>query len=147
MKVIFLKDVPRVGQKNNIKEVNDGYALNFLLPRKLAEKATAEAVRRLEIRQNEVRVEKEVQLELLKKNLAEIKGTEITITAKTDSTGHLFSGIHKKEIIDEMQKSHKITISEESIVLDKPIKLIGEYEIPIKINSQSSSFKLKILSV
>ena len=87
MKVIFLQDVPRVGKKYDIKEVNDGYAMNFLLPRKLAERATAKAVAQLEMHKKEIVVEREVQEELLMKNLEEIKNKTIVIKAKADEKG------------------------------------------------------------
>ncbi|HEU0085836.1 MAG TPA: 50S ribosomal protein L9 [Candidatus Paceibacterota bacterium] len=147
MKVIFLQNVPRVGNKHEIKEVNDGYATNFLFPRKLAEMATASAVTRLELRKKEVQVEKEIQEELLDKNLAEIKGKVVTISAKADEKGHLFSGIHKKEIADAMLKEHRSSIGEEYIVLEKPIKQVGEFEIPVEIKNKKSSFQLVVTSI
>lgn len=142
MKVIFLKDVPRVGKKHDIKDVNDGYALNFLLPRGLAEKATDKAVANLELRQKEVKVQREIQDELLQKNLDEIKGKVITITGKANEKGSLFSAIHKKEILEAMLKEHRAEINEDFIILDKPIKELGEFEIPIQIKGKKSSFKL-----
>jgi large subunit ribosomal protein L9 len=141
MKVIFLKDVPRVGKKNDVKEVNDGYALNFLFPHKLAEAATPKSLDSLKKKQNEIIVEREVQEDLLIKNLEEIKGKIITIKGKANEKGSLFSAIHKKEIRDELQKQN-IEINEEFIVLEKPIKEIGEFEIPIQIKHKKSSFKL-----
>jgi len=144
MRVIFLQDVPRVGKKYDIKEVNDGYTMNFLLPRKLAEVATPKAIAMLETRQKEIRIEREMQESLLLKNLEEIKNKTITIKTKTDEKGHLFSGIKNKEIVEEMKRQQKIDISEECIVLEKPIKEIGEWEIPIEIKNKKSSFKLKV---
>ena len=144
MKVIFLQDVPRVGKKHEVKEVNDGYAMNFLVPRKLAEPATAKSIAELEKRKKNIEIEREVQEDLLMKNLEEIKGRIITIKAKADEKGHLFSGIHKKEITAEMKKQNHADISEEFIVLEKPIKEIGEHEIPISIKNKKSSFKLVI---
>ncbi|MFA6353845.1 MAG: 50S ribosomal protein L9 [Candidatus Paceibacterota bacterium] len=144
MKVIFLQDVPRVGKKYDIKEVNDGYAMNFLLPRKLAEIATPKAVAMLEIRQKEIKIEREMQESRLLKNLEEIKNKTITIKAKADEKGHLFSGIKNKEIVEEMKRQQHADISEECIVLEKPIKEIGEWEIPIEIKNKKSSFKLKV---
>lgn len=142
MRVIFLKDVPRVGKKYDIKEVNDGYAMNFLLPRKFAQIATPKAVTELETKKKEIVIEREVQETLLLKNLEEIKGKAITIKAKADEKGHLFSGIKNKEIVEEMKKQNHADISEESIVLEKPIKEIGEFEIPISIKDKKSSFKI-----
>ena len=144
MKVIFLHDVPRVGKKYDIKEVNDGYAMNFLLPRKLAQAATPKAVAELEIRKKEVMIEREVQEDLLMKNLEEIKGKTITIKGKANEQGHLFSAIHKKEIIAGMQNEHHATISEEFIILEKPIKEVGDFEIQIEIKGKKSSFKLVV---
>src|SRR3989344_2702155 len=106
MKVIFLHDVPRVGKKYDVKEVNDGYATNFLLPRKLAEAATSQALSNLEKRKKTIDIEREVQEALLVKNLEAIKGKTITITAKTDEKGHLFSKIHSKEIILAMKEQN-----------------------------------------
>ena len=147
MKVIFLHDVPRVGKKYDIKEVNDGYAVNFLLPRKLAVTATSKAVAELEIRKKEIAIEREVQEDLLMKNLEEIKNKIITIKGKANEQGHLFSAIHKKEIIEEMKKQQHADISEEFIILEKPIKAIGEFEIPIFIKNKKSSFKLVVKKI
>lgn len=145
MKVIFLKDVPRVGKRHEVKEVNDGYALNFLLPRGLAEKATDKAVMSLELKQKEVKVQREIQDELLQKNLDEIKGKVITIKGKANEKGSLFSAIHKKEILEAMKAEHRAEINEDFIILEKPIKELGEFEIPIEIKGKKSSFKLVVV--
>ena len=83
MQVIFLKDVPRVGKRYDIKNVNDGYAINFLFPRKFAEPATPKSIAELEKRKKEVVIEKEVQESLLEKHLSEIKGKIITLHKKS----------------------------------------------------------------
>ena len=144
MKVIFLKDVPRVGKRHDIKEVNDGYAMNMLFPQKLAEMATPKAIADLQMRMKSLAVEREVQEDLLEKNLEEMKGKVITISAKADEKGHLFSGIHSKELVDEMKRQHHADISAEFIVLDKPIKQTGEFTIPIEIKGKKSWFKLSV---
>ncbi len=142
MKVIFLQDVSRAGKKYDIKEVKDGYAMNFLLPKKLAVIATPKAVAELEMRKKEIVLEREVQESLLLKNLEAIKGKIVAIKGKANDKGHLFSAIHKKEIIEEMKKQLSAEISEEFIILEKPIKEIGEHEIPISIKNKNSSFKI-----
>ncbi len=144
MRVIFLKDVPRVGKKHDVKEVNDGYAMNFLLPRKLAEPATPRAIVELEKRKKSIEIEREVQKDLLMKNLEEIKSKTITIKEKADEKGHLFAQVHKKEIIEAMKTQNHADISEEFIVLEKPIKQIGEFEIPVIVQDKKSSFKLVV---
>jgi ribosomal protein L9 len=85
-----------------------------------------------------------VQEDLLMKNLEEIKGKVVTIKAKVDEKGHLFAQVHKKQIIDGMKEQNHADISEEFIVLEKPIKEVGEFEIPISIKDKKSSFKLVV---
>ncbi|MFA6076745.1 MAG: 50S ribosomal protein L9 [Candidatus Paceibacterota bacterium] len=142
MRVVFLSDVPRVGKKYDIKEISDGYAMNFLLPRKLAEPATPKTITELEKRKKGIEIEREVQESLLLKNLDEIKGKIITIKEKADEKGHLFAQVHKKEIITAMKTQNHADIGEEFIVLEKPIKEIGEFEIQISVNNKKSSFQL-----
>jgi len=147
MKIIFLQDVPKVGKRHDVKEINDGYAMNFLLPRKLAVPATPQAVAELEKRKKNIEIERGVQESLLLKNLDEIKGKVVIIKGKANEKGSLFKAIHKKEIVEEMHKQHHAEISEEFIILEKPIKEVGEFEIPIEIKHKKSSFKLIVESI
>jgi len=144
MKVIFLKDVSRVGKKNDIKEVHDGYAINFLFPKKLAISATVQNLAELERNKKEVSIKREVQGELLMKNLEEIKNVTITIKGKANEKGHLFSAIHKKELVQAIQKEKHVEIDEDFMELEKPIKEIGEFEIPVNIKGKKSFFKLVV---
>ena len=144
MKVIFLHDVPRVGKKYDVKEVNDGYAVNFLFPRKLAEAATSKSLAELEKRKQNIAIEKEIQGELLAKNLEEIKGKVLHMRAKADEKGHLFSKIHEREIVEAMKREHNADISENLIALEKPVKELGEFEVPIVVKNKRSFFKLVV---
>jgi len=147
MKVIFLQDVPKVGKRHEVKVINDGYVMNFLLPRKLAVPATQSAIAELEKRKKNIEIERGVQESLLLKSLEEIKGKTITIKGKANEKGSLFKAIHKKEIIEEMKREHNADIDEEFILLEKPIKEVGEFEIPIEIKHKKSSFKLVVEKV
>ena len=142
MQVIFLQDIPRVGKKYDIKKVSDGYAVNFLFPKKWAVKATVEAIAEIERRKKEIVIEREVREDLLIKNLDEIKDKIITIKAKADEKGHLFSAIHEKMLAEAMEKEYHAQIDEKFIALEKQIKEIGEFEIPILVKNKKSSFKL-----
>ena len=144
MKVIFLQDVPKVGRKHDVKEINDGYVMNFLIPRKMAVLATPSAVTELEKRKKNIEIEREVQTDLLMKNLEEIKGKVVKIKGKANEKGSLFKAIRAEEIVAEMHKQHHAEIDAEFIVLEKPIKETGEFEIPISIKGKNSSFKLII---
>ena len=142
MKVIFLQDVPKMGKRHDVKEINNGYAMNFLLPRKLAVLATPNAIAELDKRKKTIEIERGVQENLLLKNLEEINGKTITISAKADEKGHLFSAIHNKTLVETLAKECHAHIDEKFIALEKPIKEIGEFEIPILIKNKKSSFKL-----
>jgi large subunit ribosomal protein L9 len=144
MRVIFLRDVPRAGKRHDVKEVNDGYAVNFLFPKKLAEPATPRTLADLEKRKKEIIVEKKIQEELLDRSLAEIKDKTIHLQGKANERGHLFSAIHKKEIVEALASELRATIGEEFIILNKPIKELGEFEILVEIKNKKSSFKLVV---
>ena len=144
MRVIFLKDVPRVGKKYDVKEISDGYAVNFLFPRGLAKMANAQNLAELERNQKEVSIKKEVQEGLLLKNLEEIKGIVLTMKGKANEKGHLFSAIHKKELAETLKKEKRIDVGEDFIALEKPVKEIGEFEIPVEIKHKKTSFKLVV---
>lgn len=144
MRVIFLRDVPRAGKRHDVKEVNDGYAVNFLFPKKLAEPSTPRTLADLEKRKKEIIVEKKIQEELLDRSLAEIKDKTIHLQGKANERGHLFSAIHKKEIVEALASELRATIGEEFIILNKPIKELGEFEILVEIKNKKSSFKLVV---
>ena len=147
MKVIFLKDIPRVAKRHEIKEVNDGYAQNFLFPKKLAEPATMKTVNALEQKKKEVALNRSLEEQTLLQNLEAIKGAIVKISGKANDQGHLFSAIHSKEIVDALKIQNKIEINEEFLVLEKPIKEIGEFEIPVSIKNKKSSFKLIVSKI
>lgn len=144
MKVIFLKNVPKIGRQHEIKEVNDGYAANFLFPQKLAEPATAKRVSEVQKMQQYLRVEREIRDDLLMKNLTALKDVVVTIHAKTSDTGHLFSGIKPEDIVQAL-KAQKVDLDPGSIQLDRPIKELGDYDVPVEIRGKRSQFRLKIL--
>lgn len=144
MRVIFLQDVQRVGKRNDIKEVNNGYAMNFLIPRKLAMIASPQAIADLQARSKTIEIEREVQNDLLIRNLEEIKGKVVHMKGRANEKGSLFSAIHEKEIAEAMKAEHRADIDPEFIVLEKPVKETGEFDIPISIKGKESSFKLII---
>jgi len=129
MKVIFVKDVPRIGRKNDVKEMPDGYVRNFLLPRALAIIATPEALKKLERSKSEIVVEKALQGDLFKKNLRAVAGVGVTIAVKTNEQGHLFSAVHEKDIAEALKKEHRAIIDEEFIKLSEPIKFTGTFTV------------------
>lgn len=140
MKIILLKDVLKIGKKYETKEVADGFAVNSLIPQRLAIPATPEAVKRIAVEIAREQGEKKVQEELLIKSLKAVDGTTITYTGKTNAKGHLFAGLHAKEIAD------LVGFKPEHIVLEKPLKEVGNHSIKIKVADKSATFTLSIVS-
>ena len=132
MKVIFIKNVPHVGKINDIKDQPDGYVRNFLLPKKFAVLATPDAIKKLERTLSEVRIGKEVQTDLFKKNLKAVDGMTVTIKAKTNGQGSLFKAIHEKDITEALRKEHQVRIAEEYVHIPTPIKSNGTFAVTIE---------------
>ena len=146
MKIILLKDIPKVGKKYDVKEMSEGYAQNMLIPKGLAISATGDALKRVELEKARSDGEKKVKEELLAKNLKELEGTKIIMTEKANEKGHLFAAIHKPEIISAIQKQTRIQIDSEYIILNKPIKEIGAHTIEVKAGNKNTKFSLEVKS-
>ena len=144
MKIILLQDIPKIGKKYDIKNVSDGYALNLLIPKGLAEVATPVALKKAEKLKMEEAGHKKVQEDLLLMNLKSIDGVTFEIKEKANEKGHLFAGVHKEEIIAHMKADKHIDLLPEFIVLDKPIKEVGEHTVEIKAKDKSAKLKLII---
>ena len=131
MKVILLENVDNLGKAGDIKEVTGGYARNFLLPKKFAEVATPDAVKRIQI-QSEKRIQQEKEnLEKNQKLAEELDGREVIIKSK-EKDGKLFGSVTAKDIVKAL-KEQKMEIEEKSIELTDPIKEIGEKEVIVRL--------------
>lgn len=144
MKVILLKDVKNVGKKYEVKEVSDGHALNFLIPRKLAETSTESSSKRIHNIKAREDGEKRVNEDLLIKNLKQVNDVTLEIKETANEKGHLFKGIHQEEIVAELKKQGHLDLLPEYIILEKPIKEIGEHIIEVKVQDKTAKFKLVI---
>jgi len=147
MKVILLENIPKLGKKYEIKNVSDGYALNFLIPKKLAAPATPLKIKEIETLKKQEKIQEE-EKELQLKNLAEkIKNVNLEFKLKTDKNGKTFGSINKEDIIKKMLDQEKIKVDEKQIILDEHIKKIGEYKIKIKLSPQiETELKINVLS-
>lgn len=131
MKVILLKDIKGIGKHYDIKDVNEGYAQNFLLPKGLAEPATEKALAKVQAHENALRLNKETKRNSFEKTLAKLRGQRIEIAAVSNEAGHLFSSIHEKDIVEAAHRTLGATIDLKMIQLPAPIKAIGEYTITV----------------
>ncbi|MBI4155706.1 MAG: 50S ribosomal protein L9 [Candidatus Zambryskibacteria bacterium] len=144
MKVILLKDVSKVGQKYDIKNVADGHALNFLIPRGIAKAATPAALQQIEQMKKTDLTLRQIQGELLLKNLETIKGLKLNLKEKANDKGHLFAGITKERLTEEILKTARLNIPPESIKLDKPIKEVGEHKVVVEAMGTGAQFTVII---
>ena len=145
MKVILLQDVKKIGKKGEVIEASDGYARNFLFPRKLAEEATASNLHILNNKKENERKQKLAELEAAQKLAGELKGKEIKITAKTGENGKLFGAITSKDIAGLIKEQYKVEVDKKKIVMDT-ITVAGGYEIDVKLYPEVST-KMKVIIV
>ena len=133
MKVILQQDVRGQGKKGQRVEVSDGYARNFLLPKKLAVPATAENVNTMKqqekARQAQMAAEKAEAQALAEK----LKSIQVKLTAKAGEGGRLFGAVTSKEIAEALSAQHGLNIAKTKLVLDEPIKSCGGYQIKAKL--------------
>lgn len=144
MKVILLSDVKNVGKKYDITEVKPGFARNFLFARGLGEaitKSTAKRVAELTKKRN---TEKARQDELLEKAFSGLKNAVITLKRSANEEGHLYAGVGKEEIAEELGKLVGALFTAEHITLEKPIKIVGEFVVPVLLNGKEAEFKVVV---
>lgn len=145
MKVILLQDIENLGKKDEIKEVKDGYAINFLLPKKLAILATPAEIKKIQ-RKKIIEEEKRKKEEEKAKIIAQkIKELELVFKEKVNPEGKLYGSINAEKIVTRL-KEKRIVIKEEQMENFEPLKEIGDYEIKIKLlPSLITSLKIKVL--
>ena len=145
MKVILLQDVKGKGKKGQMLEVSDGYARNFMLPRKLAIEATPDAINTMRMNdkatQERIAKEKAEAMETAKK----LRELTLTVTAKGGGAGRLFGSVTTQEISDTLKSDYGITLDKRRIVLDEQIKTVGDYTVKCKLGYEiTADLKLRI---
>lgn len=133
MRVILLEDVAGLGKKYEIKEVKDGYAKNYLLPRKLAVQATEKEIKKLELLKNKFIKQEEELIKHLNELKRLIEDRTIEFYLKTDKNGKVFGSVNKEMILKALREHKLITKERVNIILDRPLKEIGEHQIDIDL--------------
>ncbi len=133
MKVVLLEDIKGSGKKGDLINVSDGYARNYLFPRKLAKEANAQAMNELknaeEAKAHKIQVEKENAQQIADK----IQGKSVKLSAKAGQGGRLFGSITAKEIAEELKKQYHVDVDKRKIALDGDIKSFGTFECEVKL--------------
>ena len=133
MKVILLKDIQGTGKKDQILEISDGYARNYLLPRKLAKEATAEAVNALEKSRGADRHREEVRRQEAEKRARELKGKVVQLEVKGGENGKLYGSVTNDQIATALKAQHGIEIDKRKLEQEEPIKKEGQAFVTLKL--------------
>ncbi|MDQ0351523.1 large subunit ribosomal protein L9 [Alkalibacillus filiformis] len=134
MKVIFTSDVKGKGKKGEVKDVNEGYARNYLFKHNLAVEANKGNLKQLEGQQKKQQEKEQQELDEAKQLKETIEGLTVELTAKSGDSGRLFGSVTSKHISDELKGSHNIKIDKRKIELDDPIRTLGYTNVPVKLH-------------
>ena len=132
MKVVLLQDVKSIGKKGELKEVSDGYGRNFLLPRKLAKEANAQAMNELKNAEAAKEYKIKTETEQARKNAEAISGKTVKIYAKAGQGGKLFGSVTARELAEEIGRQFGVQVDKRKVVLENEIKAYGTYNFEVK---------------
>lgn len=137
MKVILQQDVKGQGKKGQMVEVSEGYARNFLLPRKLAIAATTDAINTMNLKEKARKAEEARQKAEAEATAEKLKECMVKLTAKAGNGGRLFGAVTTKEISEGLKAQFNIDIPKQKLVLEDPIKAFGSYQIKAKLGFEA----------
>lgn len=132
MKVILLADVKGTGKKNEVAEVSEGYARNFLFPRKLAAEATAAQLNSIRLKQDAQAHRKQQEKEDAQALAQKMEGKRVKITARVGKDGRLFGSITAKEIAQAMQQQLGMEVDRRKVELSEPIRALGSVQVLVR---------------
>ena len=145
MKIILIKDVPDIGKKYDVKNVSDGYARNFLFPKKLAIVATVKEIKNLELKKEAARIEAEKDLVKNQEIARKLEDMEIEVPTKTGKDGSLYAAISTAQIA-KVLKEKGFEIKKDQIKIAEPIKEMGEKEIIVEF-PHGLEVKIKVIVI
>lgn len=134
MKIVLLENVKKLGKKDEIIEVSDGYARNVLIPKKLGLPATAENLNNVRLKNKNEEKKEENLRGIAEKNKEIIEKEKFVVTIKAGANGKTFGSITSKEIVDAIKSTTNIEVDRKDILLDESIKNVGNYDIDVKLH-------------
>ncbi len=145
MKVILLQDIKGKGKKGQMVEVSDGYARNYMLPRKMAVEATADNINTMRMTDKAIAEKRQKEREEAFAISQRMKEVTVVVKAKGGGAGRLFGSVTTQEIADALKKQEGICLDKRKIVLDEQIKTVGLYTVKCKLGYEiTAELKLKI---
>ena len=144
MKVILIKDVKGIGRAHEEVEAKDGHALNYLIPKKLAIPATVTAKKEAELRRKQVTDRTEINSALLTQNISALAEAHVVIKVKANEKGHLYDAVGESDISKAVKEQAHIDLPEDAIKLEKPIKELGTFDVPISTPDTFGKFSITI---
>jgi len=136
MKVVFVKDAAKIGRKGEVKDVSDGYAHNFLIPKGFAVIATGQIQNKLQKEQREAEAKAMREMEKLQALKRELEKRTFTVHVKVGDKGQVFGGVREKDIAEAINSKMNLQIDKHAVELDLPIKTLGEYSVTAKLGQQ-----------
>lgn len=143
MKIILTTDVPKVGNRNEIKDLKDGYA-NTLIQKGVAQMATPKAIKELSLKKDQAEKKKEQEIKIFESMISSIDNKKIEIKAKANDKGHLFKAISPQEIVKAIKDITGIEIETNSIIISGHIKELGSHFIEIKKGGRKGKCEIVI---
>jgi len=143
MKIILLTDIPKVGNKYDVKDFKEGYAQNVFLSKGLACLATKAELAKIEDRKKQMLKKKEEEIELFNKLISSVDGRVITIKVKANEKGHLFKSVGPHDVIIAIKENMGIEIDEKSLIMDH-IKDVGSHKVSIRMGDKKGECNIVI---
>lgn len=147
MKVILTQDVKSLGKKGQVIEASDGYARNFLLPKKIAVLADAANMNELKTKQEANKYKKDMSMAAAKEVSEKMKNFQITFKLKAGENGKIFGSVTSKDIADELNKKYYVEVDKKKVMLNDAIKNLGTYNVEIKLfEGISGTLKVNVVN-
>lgn len=147
MKVILLDNIKGVGKKDEVINASDGYARNYLLPKKLAVEANAENMSKLNNKKEANNYKKDLEKQAAEEIAKKLKGILLKIKVKAGENGKIFGGVTAKEISDNLKSQYQIEVDKKKIELKEQIKTLGSFNVNIKLyEGVTGTLKMEVLA-
>lgn len=146
MKVILLKDVAKIGRRFDVVVVPDGFALNKLIPKGMAEAATNENIKRLENLSSKLEQDREVETEAFKEALATFKDIQVPVEVDSNKEGKMFQALKAEAIVAAVEKATSFVLQNEHIIMKIPIKSVGEHTVELSSGNTHGPLVLNVIA-